>query len=130
MYIAGGFSTMDNENFNYEITVQIQDLTSKSWSYGCLNEPRIWAKNLPAHTLGEKIYFLGSWADNFNWDHMNNLESYDLQENKWMLATEGTQDSKILSGIVKNQKFYLLSAQMKETQGGLTRTNILYETTF
>ena len=61
---------------------------------------------------------------------MNNLEIYDPQENKWAVVTEASQDSKILSGIVKDQRIYLLSEQIRETQNGLFIRNTLFETTF
>jgi N-acetylneuraminic acid mutarotase len=130
LYIAGGMSTTDNENFSVQISVQIMDILTKSWSYGCLSEAKFWSKNLPAHVVGDKIFFLGSWADNYNWNTLNSLESYDPINNKWAFVPETNQDTYTPAGVVKNQKIFLLKNQLRLVQNRLVKTNILFETEF
>src|SRR5678815_616448 len=57
LYIAGGISTTDNENFSTAMDVQILDLSTNAWSYRCLSNRITWGSNTGAIIHNQKIVF-------------------------------------------------------------------------
>ena len=108
LYIAGGISTTDNENFSTAMDVQILDFSTNAWSYRCLREPTTWGINTGAIVRNQKIIFPFqslNWIDDWSENH---LDIFDPLTGQWENATLSLTNVNFLKSAAIDGKIYVL----------------------
>ena len=112
LYIAGGISTTDNENFSTAMDVQILDLSTNAWSYRCLSTPINWGSNTSAMIRNQKIVFPFhplKWIE--DWSEVHYLDIFDPLTGRWEKAPLNLTNVNFLKATAIEGKIYLLAQE-------------------